>query len=43
LAHRSENQFYAINITTGKFLAFNSERDPHRVRASTITKRGSKS
>jgi hypothetical protein len=43
LAHRSENQFYAINITTGKVLAFNSERDPHRVRESTIIERGSKS
>ena len=30
LAQRSENEFYAINLTTGKVLAFNSERDAQR-------------
>ena len=27
LAQKSENQFYAISLTTGEVLAFNSERD----------------
>jgi hypothetical protein len=29
LAQRSENQFYALNLTTREVLAFNSERDVH--------------
>ena len=29
-AQRSENEFYALNLTTGEVLAFNSERDAQR-------------
>ena len=36
LARRSENQFYAIDITTGKVLAFHSDRDAHDVRGVSI-------
>jgi len=43
LAQRSENQFYAINLTTGEVLAFNSERDAHGFRAPSKTERRSKS
>ena len=43
LARRSENQFYSINLTTGKVLAFNSERDAHRFCAPLRTERRSKS
>ena len=43
LARRSENQFYAINLTTGEVLAFNSECDAHRFCAPVKTERRSKS
>ena len=43
LAQKSENQFYAINLTTGEVLAFNSERDAHGFRAPSKTERRSKS
>ena len=43
LAQRSENQFYAINLTTRDVLAFNSKRDAHRFRAPLETERRSKS
>ena len=43
LAQRSENQFYAIDLTTGEVLAFNSERDAHGLRAPLKTERRSKS
>jgi hypothetical protein len=40
---RSENQFYAINLTTGEVLAFNSERNAHGFRAPSKTESRSKS
>ena len=43
LAQRSENKFYALNLTTGQVLAFNSERDAHGFRAPSKTERQSKS
>ena len=43
LARRSENQFYAINLTTGEVLAFNSECDGHRFCAPLKTEIRSKS
>jgi len=43
LARRSENEFYALNLTTGEVLAFNSERDSHGFRAPLRTERRSKS
>ncbi|MBZ5699578.1 MAG: hypothetical protein LAN18_13645 [Acidobacteriia bacterium] len=43
LAQKSENQFYAINLTTGEVLAFDSERDAHGFRAPSKTERRSKS
>ena len=43
LAQRSENKFYAFNLTTGQVLAFNSERDAHGFRAPSKTERQSKS
>ena len=43
LVQRSENQFYAINLTTGEVLAFNSEHDAHEVRTPSKTESRSKS
>lgn len=43
LAQKSENQFYAINLTTGEVFAFNSERDAHGFRTPSKTERRSKS
>ena len=43
LARRSENQFYAINLTTGETAAFDSEDDAHRFHAPSMTERRSKS
>jgi hypothetical protein len=43
LARRSENEFYALNLTTGEVLAFYSERDSHGFRAALKTERRSKS
>jgi hypothetical protein len=43
LAHKSENQFYAISLTTGEVLAFNSERDARGLRAPLKAERRSKS
>ena len=43
LARRLDNQFYAINLTAGKVLAFNSERDAHGFCAPLKTERRSKS
>ena len=43
LTQRSENQFYAIDLTTGKRLVFYSERDAHGFRAPSQTERRSKS
>jgi hypothetical protein len=42
LAQRSENQFYAIDLTTGEVLAFNSERDAYGFDAPSMTERRSK-
>jgi hypothetical protein len=43
LAQRSENQFYAINLTTRKILALNSECNAHGFRTRSKTERRSKS
>jgi hypothetical protein len=43
LAQKSENQFYAINLTTGEVFAFNSERDADEFRTPSKTERRSKS
>ena len=43
LAQRSENEFYALNVTTGEILASNSERDAHGFGALLKTERQSKS
>jgi hypothetical protein len=43
LAGRSENQFYAIDLRTGKTHAFNSERDAHKFSTPLKTERQSKS
>ena len=43
LAQRSENQFYAINLATGKILTLDSERDAHGLDAPSMTERRSKS
>ena len=43
LAQRSENQYYAIDLTTGEVLAINSEHDAHRFHALSKTERRSKS
>ena len=43
LAQKSENQFYAISLTTGEVLAINSERDARGLLAPLKTERRSKS
>jgi hypothetical protein len=43
LAQRSENQFYAINLTTGEVLTINSERDAPGFRGGSKTERRNKS
>jgi hypothetical protein len=43
LTQRSENQFYAINLTTREVLALNSECNAHGFRALSKTERRSKS
>jgi hypothetical protein len=43
LAQRSENEFYALNLTTREVLAYHSERDAHRFRAPSKTERRGKS
>jgi hypothetical protein len=43
LAQRSENQFYAINLTTREVLALNSECKAHGFRSRSKTERRSKS
>jgi hypothetical protein len=43
LAQKSENQFYAISLTTGEVLAFNSERDPRGLLAPLKNEGRSKS
>jgi hypothetical protein len=43
LAQKSGTQFYAINLTTGKILPLNSERDTQGFRAPLQTERRSKS
>jgi hypothetical protein len=43
LAQKSENQFYAISLTTGEVLAFDSERDASGLLAPLKTNRRSKS
>ena len=43
LAQKSENQFYAISLTTGEVLAFNSERDARGLLAPLKTEGRSKS
>jgi hypothetical protein len=42
LAQKSENQFYAISLTTGEVVAFDSERDARELLAPAKTKRRSK-
>jgi hypothetical protein len=42
LAQKSENEFYALNLTTGEVLAFNSERDAYRFRTPLKTEGRSK-
>jgi hypothetical protein len=42
LAQKSENQFYAISLTTGEVLAFNLERDARRLLAPLKTESRSK-
>jgi hypothetical protein len=42
LAQKSENQFYAISLTTGEVVAFNSERDARELLAPLKTERRSK-
>jgi hypothetical protein len=43
LAQRSENEFYALNLTTREVLAFRLKRDAHGFRAPLKTERRSKS
>jgi hypothetical protein len=43
LAQRSENEFYAIDLTSGKVVAFNSERGAHGFRESSQSEKRSKS
>ena len=43
LVQRSEHQFYAINLTTGEVLAFNSERDAQEFPTPSKTERRHKS
>jgi|HubBroStandDraft_6_1064221.scaffolds.fasta_scaffold568632_1 hypothetical protein len=43
LAQKSENQFYAISLTTGEVVAFNSERNAREFLAPVKTERRSKS
>jgi hypothetical protein len=43
LACSAENQFYAINLTTGEVVASNSEPNAHRFCAPAKTERRSKS
>ena len=42
LAQKSENQFYAINLTTGEVFTLNSERDAHGLLAPSKTERRSR-
>ena len=42
LAQKSENQFYAISLTTGEVVAFNSEREARELIAPLKTERRSK-
>ena len=37
LAERSENQYYAIDLTTGRVLALDSERSAYEFRAPSKT------
>ena len=39
LAQKSENQFYAISLTTGEVVAFNSESDARELFAPVKTER----
>jgi len=41
LAQRSENQLYAINLTTGEVLAFNSEHGAYFLRPPSMTEKRS--
>ena len=43
LAQRSENEVYAIDLTSGKVVAFNSERCAHGFRESSQSEKRSKS
>jgi len=43
LAQRSENEFYALNLTTGRILDSNSERHAHEFRSPLKTERQRKS
>lgn len=43
LAQRSENQFYAIDLTTGEVLAFNWEGNAYGFHADSMTEKRSKS
>jgi hypothetical protein len=43
LAQKSENRFYAINLTTGEVFTFNSERDAHGFGAPSKTGKLSRS
>ena len=43
LAEKSENQFYAISLTTGEVVAFNLERDARGLLAPLKTEGRSKS
>jgi hypothetical protein len=43
VAERSENRFYAINLTTGDILAFHSEHNAHGSRAPSKTEKRTKS
>jgi hypothetical protein len=42
LARRSENQFYAINLTTIEVVTFDSKRDAHGSGAPSMTEKRSK-
>jgi hypothetical protein len=42
LAQKSENQFYAISLTTGEVIAFNSEREARELLAPLKAERRSK-
>ena|ERR1700680_4178638 len=43
LTRRSQNEFYALNLTTGESLALNSEWRVHELRAPSKAERRSKS